>query len=291
MNRGSFLKGLFGGAITLAAIPTSANIVRKETNVKKLTDEQLNELYNAYIDLQTKNKLKEDKAKKLHNNSILEIRKQYDILPSITFIFNAFHKRKSTNISNINIKKHIKKLENYLNWLDKYFYENRNKWYTGKNRGLRDMEYIFKVDVVIAIIKGYLLIGSVKTADELFYKFVNDRNGGIRDRFIDDYALIYFGDLYFKAGFRKESIEWYNESSKDRIVRWCKKLEQNPNDKEVINEFNKRYHSSSYFGYMIYDRDNIYTKSCDRYKLLNKEYKRIENGKFTFDINEWFGMI
>lgn len=287
MNRGSFLKGLFGGAISLSAIPAAASITKKETNVKKLTDEQLCELYDAYVELKNVNSKKEEKAKKLYNNHILEIRKQYDILPSVVCIFNAFHKKRKSNISKINIKKHIKKLENYLKWLDEYFYENPDKWYTGKNRGMRDMEYVYKVDAVIGIIKGYLLIGSIQNANDLFYRFVDDRNWGIKDRFVDDYAMIYFGDLYFKAGFRKESIEWYNESNKDRIVRWCNKLEQSPDNKEVINEFNKRYYSTTYFGYMIYDRDNIEYKSCDRYKLLNKEYKKIENGKFLFDINDW----
>lgn len=80
MNRGSFLKGLFGGAIALAAIPSSANIVKKQSDVKKLTDEQLNELYKAYIDLQNKKKKDEEKAHKLYKNSLIEIEKQYEIL-------------------------------------------------------------------------------------------------------------------------------------------------------------------------------------------------------------------
>jgi len=287
MNRGSFLKGLFGGAIALAAIPSSANIVKKQSDVKKLTDEQLNELYKAYIDLQNKKKKDEEKAHKLYKNSLIEIEKQYEILSSMNFIYSIFHKKKKVNVTKLYVKKHIKKLENYIKWLEIYFHENPNKYYTGSTRNMRDMDYIIKSDVTIGIIKGYLLIGEIKTANSLFEQFSMDRNYGVRNTHIDDYALIYFGDLYYKAGYKKEAIEWYNQSDKDRIIRWVKKLEENPNRNEVQIEFNKRYYSKAYFGYMIYDKDNINIKSCSNYRELIRKYEKIKNGKMKFDIDEW----
>jgi hypothetical protein len=287
MNRSSFLKGLLTGMIGLSAIPAAASIVNNETNVKKLSDEQLNELYEAYISLKERQKQKEKLAKESYNKSIIEIEKQYDTLQSLNFIFTLFHKKKNPNINKLVVKKHIIKLQNYLKWLDKYFYDNPSKYYVGKYRNTRDMDYIVRCDVTIAIVKGYLLIGDVKKAESLFTQFSVDRNYGMRDSHIDDYALIYYGDMYFKSGYRKESLNWYNQSDKDRIVRWVKRLEENPNDKEVINDFNKRYYSSAYFGYMVYDKDNIYIKSCANYKDLIKKHNDIITGKYEFDLNYW----
>lgn len=287
MNRGSFLRGLFGGAIALAAIPSSANIVKEQSDVKKLTDEQLNQLYQAYIELQEKKKKDEQLAEKLYKNSILEIEKQYETLSSLSFIFTLFHKKKTPVLNKLVIKKHIKKLENYTQWLETYFDNNTNKWYKGRLRNMRDMEYIQKVDVTIAIIKGYLLIGDIKKADSLFSRFAIDRNFGVRETHIDDYALIYYGDMYFKSGYKKEAINWYNQSNKDRIVRWFNKLEENVDDKQVSLEFNKRYYANAYFGYMVYDKDNLNIKSNSNYKALIKQYNKIKEGKYNFDIDEW----
>jgi len=253
MNRGSFLKGLLSGTLSTTVISGVSHQLTKN-EVKKLSDEQLNELYEAYVNDKEKKKLITNKN--IEENKIV-IYEQNKIWPSILIINSAFYS-KSKKITNLYLKKHLKKLQNFQKWADEWI-ENHPKTYS--HGFMNDFEHVRKVYVTISIIKAHLLLKDLNKAESLLTRFMFDRcpthPGG------DNYGLIYFGDLLFKSGYEKESIEYYNQSNRDNIKRWVLKLEEGNNMHLVKTEFLKRYYSKAYFGYSVYD-----------YKLMkNKKFK------------------
>lgn len=243
MNRGTFLKGLLSGALSVTAISgVSSQITKNE--VKKLTDEQLNELYEAYVSDRKKRKIITDKNVK--ENEIV-VDEQNKIWPSIVLINSAFYCKKN-KISSTNIRKHLKKIENFQKWSDEWMQNHPNKYCYGV---MNEFDYVKRVDVTISIIKGHLLLKELEKAESLLNRFMFDRLPTCT--FLDNYGLIYFGDLLFKSGFEKHSLEYYNQSNRDNIKRWVSKLEDGYYLNDVRNEFFKRYYSKAYFGAIVYD--------------------------------------
>lgn len=254
MNRGSFLKGLLSGALSVTAISgVSSQLTKKEVN--KLTDEQLNELYDAYVSDKQKRKLITEKN--IEENKIV-VNEQNKIWPSIILINSAFYS-KTKKISTIHIKKHLKKIQLFQKWADEWMKNNPNKYCYGV---MNEFDYIKRVDVTISIIKGHLLLKELEKAESLVHRFMFDRLPTCT--FLDNYGLIYFADLLFKSGFEKQSLEYYNQSNKDNIKKWVSKLEKGTDISNVRVEFLKRYYSKAYFGYNVYD-----------YKLMkNRKFKQ-----------------
>lgn len=241
MNRGSFLKGLITGAVSLTALSgISAEVINKDVN--KLTDEQLNELYNAYV-------LDKEKRKKITDDNVERDRiatdEQNKIWESIVFINSAFY-YKSKKVDKLFIKKHLKKLLVFQDWKTKWLEK-----YPGKYGLFNELDYVKNVDITISIIKAHLLLNQKNEAENLLTKFMNDRLAVCN--FLDSYGLIYFGDMLYKAGYEKEALEYYSQSNKDNIKRWVQKLEDGTDNQNVRNEFLKRYYSKAYFGAIVYD--------------------------------------
>lgn len=241
MNRGNFLKGLLSGAISVTALSgVSSQLTKKE--VKKLTDEQLNELYDAYV--LDKAKRKEITERNVLKNK-LEVEAQNEIWPSIVFVNTSFY-YKSKKINKLSLKKHLKKLITFEKWKTEWFGLYPNKF------GIYDeLDYVKNVDVTISIIKARLLLKEISEAENLLTKFMRDRCPYCN--FLDNYGLIYFADMLYKEGYETKSLEYYNQSNRDNIKRWVSKLEEGTNKSEVRNEFLKRYYSKGYFGSIVYD--------------------------------------
>ena len=214
IDRMGFLRGLVFGS--------AAMVVGNTANAKNNKSEKIKEL-NALKDWVEKRK-KESLKKEFEQEQYwlyhdYKTSKSNDITDSINFINNLFtekYKRKNC----LRIKKHILKLKNYYSWYkneyDKkivpvFFKYKERSWFD-------DNLTITKYDTAEAIYRGYIMIGSVQTAEKWFETFYKDFNKFTNAREIN-YLL--FADSLFLIGFHKESITFYKKGACN--ARWFNK--------------------------------------------------------------------
>jgi len=246
MERSSFLKGLFTGAIGLATIPAYSKIEEKPS-VKKLTDAQLLELYESYV---SSKREKEESLRIFKEIDLFEVGKQNQAIPSISFLNKVFSYKRISNVDTLYVKKHIKNLQAYKSWIVNYK-DNNGDAKTFSYMKPYDMDYVKFGDIHLSMIKGHILLGEIAKAEELYPIYIKERSGGYVT--FDTYGIIYFADLLFSKGYYKEALTYYQQSDKNNIKKWVQKLEDGNDINFLKEEFNKRYYHKAYFGNMYSD--------------------------------------
>jgi hypothetical protein len=214
IDRMGFLRGLVFGS--------AAMVVGNTANAKNNKSEKIKEL-NALKDWVEKRK-KESLKKEFEQEQYwlyhdYKTSKSNDITASINFINNLFtekYKRKNC----LSIKKHILKLKNYYSWYkNEYDKKIVPVFFKYKERSWFDDDLtITKYDTAEAIYRGYIMIGSLQSAEKWFETFEKDFNKFLNAREIH-YSV--FADSLFLIGFHKESIKFYKKDGCNS--RWFNK--------------------------------------------------------------------